>query len=305
MLSPLFIPWPLALSGAGDGTASPSIVAGDDVAPAFLTPFYSDAGVLYTPTSSGGSFVAALPVANVHDERLERIARTTDATLTSTKFETDLQTSRALGGFATLIPNASLTARVRYRLSTTAGVFTSPVYDSGFTRIFPTGLTAEDVAGSNALHTHVAATNQTGRYVLTEIDDTTNADGYLDVARFVAAGAWRIGGELGLSVGAKIGLEDETTRTKTGGGAAIYNAQRSARTYAVTVANITEAEAFANAWRMQRRLGLSGQLVFVFDANDATYGWERNILCTLRELGGLEWAQYDALNAVWGITEVL
>lgn len=75
-------------------------------------PIYSDAGALYTPTFSGGSWAAGLPLTNLADRRLAKVARSTDAALTSTTFDTDLLTARYV----------SLVALPKHTISTAGSV---------------------------------------------------------------------------------------------------------------------------------------------------------------------------------------
>ena len=58
------------------------------------SPLYNDVGVLYTPTYAGGSWTAGNPLTNLSDRRLHKVARSTNATETSTRFQVDLGVDR-------------------------------------------------------------------------------------------------------------------------------------------------------------------------------------------------------------------
>lgn len=81
--------------------------------------------MLYTPTLSGGSWEAGLPLTNLQDRRLHRVARSTDAAVASTVFTVDLGTDRAVRLVAIPKHNISAAGTVRAR-----GFLSVPVLDS-------------------------------------------------------------------------------------------------------------------------------------------------------------------------------
>lgn len=76
---------------------------------------WSDVGVLVTPTLSGGSWEADLPLTNLQDRRLHRIARSSSAAVTNTVFTADLGTDRAVRCVALVKHNLSEAGTVRAR----------------------------------------------------------------------------------------------------------------------------------------------------------------------------------------------
>lgn len=96
-------------------------------------PIYSDVGVLYTPTLSGGSWETTLPRTNLQDDRLHRVARTTNDATTSTVVAADLGVSRAMRVFGLVNHNLSAVTptngdvpRVRVR-----AFAVTPILDAG------------------------------------------------------------------------------------------------------------------------------------------------------------------------------
>jgi hypothetical protein len=255
-------------------------------APLFGWPLYSDASVTYTPTFSGGSWSASWPLTNLADRRLEKYARSADATTTNTQFETDLKVARAVSVLALPKNNFSTAATMRWRASSSAGSFGSPIYDSGWVAAWPAGVSVETANGLNVAAVHIPTSAQTARYWLCEIDDTANTNGYVEIGRVVIAGAWRPA--TGLSFGGKLGLETATKRTQTDGGVALYESYAVRRTWAFGVEHMAKAEGIGSAWKLKRLLGATGQLFFVFDTAD-TLMYERAFLCTMRELDGLSY----------------
>jgi hypothetical protein len=270
----------------------------------FGFPVYSDVGVLYSPAFSAGSWLAALPLANVQDARLAYKARSSDALATSTTFDIDLGATRDVGVLAILIPNLTKSAvpTIQWKVSTVSN-FATTVYDSTAYAPWPTSQTAEDVDGLNVWLIKVPSSVKTGRYVRCAIIDTANVDGYLDVARVIVAGAYRP--TYGISYGAKLALEVATIPTDTDGGATIYNERPIRRGYDFALNNVAESEAMANIFKMQRLLGTSRQLFFVLDETATTYLHEQSYLCTIRELGALEFAYATRYGIPFRLREVL
>lgn len=268
----------------------------------FGWPLYSDASVSYTPTFSNGSWVAALPLTNLQNRQLSKVARSTDATAASTKFDCDLGVARAVGVIALPKHNFTTAATVRVRGASDAG-FTSVVYDSGTVAGWPSGVTVEDATGINVAFWRCPTSLQTARYWRIEITDTANPAGYVELGRVVIAGGYAPSYQP--SYGALLGLESETVRTVTDGGGALYDARPVRRTQKFTIKDIGYAEAFGSAWKMQRQLSTSGQLFFVWDGDDTTYPHERCFLGVLQALSPLDYSEAAYVTAAYEVVEEL
>lgn len=178
------------------------------------------------------------------------------------------------------------------------------VYDSGWLDAWPSGVTAEDADGINVPFVHLPSSPQSARYWSIQIDDYSNADGYVDLGRLIVAGAFTP--TINLNVGAKLGLESAARREESDGGAALYEPKPVRRSVAFVLDHMQQSEAFGNAWKLQRRLGKTGQLFFVFDEDDTTYMHERSFLGVLRELTALEYPYTDGRNrSAFAIVEEL
>src|SRR5262245_42530055 len=88
-------------------------------------PIWSDVGPLGSPTLSGGSWLVALPLTNLQDRRLARVARSTNDDAASTQFDVDLTVARSIRVISLVNHNLSLAATVRVRSSNTVGNFTT------------------------------------------------------------------------------------------------------------------------------------------------------------------------------------
>jgi hypothetical protein len=179
------------------------------------------------------------------------------------------------------------------------------VHDSGYTAAIPAGLTTEDTTGLNCAWASVVASGTTAaRYWRVNIRDTTNAAGYVDVARLVVAGGYQP--TINMAPGASISLESDTTRTVSDGGAAIYDTRPLRRTARFSVINLPTSETFTQAWRVQKHLGASTQC-FVMLAPNAPHAEriEQSFLATIRELSAIEYREAAFGNLSLAVVEEL
>lgn len=260
---------------------------------AFGWPVYSDVGVTYTPVFSAGSWLAALPIANVQDRRPSKVARSTNALAASSTFRVDLGVARPVGILALVGTNLSAAATVQWKGGTSAGA--SDVYNPGALAVSFSAVSAEDRDGIDFPVVLVPAAAQTARHWECVITDTANTDGYIDIGRVIVAGKYQP--TMNWSVGANLGLEDDTERVVTEGGAALYTEKSVRRVKRMVIENLAEAEAFANLWKMQRIAGVKRQVFFITDTADTTLMHERSFLAVMRQLNGLEYP-YPLRNAV-------
>jgi hypothetical protein len=252
----------------------------------FGWPIYSDAGKAYTPTRSGGSWLAPLPLTNLSDRRLRKVARSTNLLAASTQWETDLAVARDIGVIAYPYHNLTPAATVRIRLSNVAHNFAAPVYDTGVVNVWAAGLDAENTEGMNVGFTHVPAAVQNARYQLTEWSDPTNPAGYIDIGREIIAGRWQP--SINMAPGAQLGLESATVRDETDGGATTFNVKRQRRTVRFSIEDLPFSEALTKGYVMERIAGLAGQIHFVYDPTQTTLLHHLAFTMVLRRLNGVE-----------------
>lgn len=275
-------------------------------APLWGWPIFSDVGSFYSPQITQGSWLAGLPATNVQTKQLHDVARSTDETAANTKMEFDLGVARPLRVCFTLLPNISTSgATIRWRGSDTAATFGSPLFDSTAVAAWPSGVTAEMAEHFNVWHWYVIPSETSARYVLMEIVDTSNADGYVDVARVGVCGGFQPTG-VGVSQGLKMGYEDDTVITTTDGGADTFNVKRRRRTQIGVVQQVAQAEAFLSAFRMKMQAGISGQFFWIPDPDmDASYAWQHCWLATAKEASALDFVSYNRLDVAFNNREVL
>jgi hypothetical protein len=78
-------------------------------------PNYADVNATYAPTFAGGAWSPLLPLTNLQDRRLSRVARSSSAALADTKWDIDLKTQRQVRILALLGHSISTAGKVRVR----------------------------------------------------------------------------------------------------------------------------------------------------------------------------------------------
>jgi hypothetical protein len=448
------------------------------------TPIYSDANATYTPTFSGGSWAAGLPLTNLQDRRLSKVARASSAALADTKFDIDLKTARQVRILALVGHNISTAGKVRVRgfsalpifdamdlsgftgvgtVTRSAAAFTGTdgvpmdlvgdndagaaayhkativftgngqkeitvkvrkgsapaatgalfalldvtaaayrlegritwsgsvpsvaigsahgalqasvnivddeyyltfltdavtaanthrievygagvgpanetgniyvrdivaydavtdqlVYDAGlkdaWPAVFPAGsiptyhpsyatskFTAEDAVGFPLPFVNVPSAPYSARYWRWEVQDTANAAGYVQIGRLVMAygEACTVAPKPGL----KIGWDTNSTRTDTDAYSAVYASKGIRRTVTFAFDNVDEGEAFVRSFDIQRRLGITGQLFFVYDHADVELMPRRSFLAVQRDLSPMESPVFSRFGVPFSLVEEL
>ena len=104
--------------------------------------------------------------------------------------------------------------------------------------------------------------------------------------------------------GASLGLEDLTTRSQSDGLAALYDVRGTRRRrITATLPEMTEAETFGQFWKMQKQLGISGQLFFMWAGDDGTYKHDRSFLAVFEDLSPVEQARWPRFQCPFRLVE--
>lgn len=245
-------------------------------------------------TITGGSWLSSAPVTNVATDQPSETARSTNATNASTKILADLGSTRKLRAFALCRHNLSLLAQWRILLGTTSGG--SDVLATSWTDCW--NLSAQQAAfeaigvedGSSDLPDEciimVLGAYYSARYVTIEIDDDSNADGYVEIGRAFAAGGF-IPGE-NASYGLKKLRPSQSTvgRSQSGAQWPYRNAQGGGVSFALEW--LTPAEKLV-VDEMQRQLDITNEVLYVPDIGDATATQRDGFIGLLRELGAIDY----------------
>ena len=165
--------------------------------------FYSKAPVA---TLSGGTWLAAAPLANLQQNLLSLRARSSNLLLASTKINIDLGVSNTpVRMIGVARHNLTRDALVRITAGTTPGG--TDLYSTGWIPVWPavylpedleweddnfwTGqLSDDEIVGYPSHGMHDALGNIRARYWAIEINDTANPDGYVELAHLRLGTIW-------------------------------------------------------------------------------------------------------------------
>ncbi len=249
---------------------------------------YADASTL-----SGGSYLAALPLTNLQNRQVQKVARTTDATNASTKFVIDQGSAKTVGVIALIVHNISAVGKYRIRANT-SNSFASPLYDSGWVDVWTSGaipeflleweddnfwlgtMTPEERAGYQSPLIHIPTTQQVFRYWQVEIDDTTNAAGYVNFGRLFISSVWQP--EYNYEVNNTLGYTDSTLIDTSLSGAEYFDIRPKFRTFNFELFRLSATEAYGSILDLQRVAGTSGEVLCVPDYADTDNAVRRSFV---------------------------
>ena len=234
---------------------------------------------------SGGSWLASLPLANLQNRLVQRVARSSSAALAATLFNVDFGAVKTIGVVALVVHNLSVGAKVRIRADDAAD-FVTPAYDSGWVDVWPSGLVPQDLlvweeenfwlgtlsaqarAGYQSPYIHVLSAPQTYRYWRIELDDTTNSDGYVHIGRLFMSATWTP--TINYNQGAELVYKDTTPTETSLSGAEYFDVRGKAREFSFTLEGLTDTEAYDVVLQLQRVAGISGEILQIPDLDDTT-----------------------------------
>lgn len=253
-------------------------------------------------TLSGGSWQATLPLSNLQTRTLGKVARSSNALAASTKFDIDLGAEKNIRVLSLVNHNLSLAATCKIVAAATAD-FASPIYDSGNIEVWPVvypadaldweednwwdgKYTAEQREGYTWTAVHILQSNILARYWRVEITDSGNAAGYVQIGRVFIGPAWQP--ETNMSWGLALGWQTDTELQQARSGALYFSRRTPRRVTRFSLENMTEDEALANAFELQRRAGIDAEVLYIFDPDDTVHALRRRFLARMRELSPIE-----------------
>jgi hypothetical protein len=275
----------------------------------------------FTPSiDAAGSWESDLPVANVLNPLLAKVARSTDATLTSTKLRIDLGAERDIRVVSIPQSNISTSGQVRVTLysdaaysvqvATTGWVdYWADVYEWGVRPwgtpdLFSNKFSTEESAGYPSTWYSVFSAVQNAQYIEIEIDDTSNPDGYIDLARVVLAPAWQAT-EAPLIGRTLIRWEQRSRVRRSRTGVRFVDRQPAPRVAVFGFEHINQDEAFTYPFEMARRQDLDLEVFVITDPADVEQALRRAFLGALRTLPDLTYTDGGRMAALVEIEEIL
>jgi hypothetical protein len=270
-------------------------------------------------TYSGGSWTAGLPLSNLADPVQGIVARSTNLTLASTQFVGDIGYQTIVQAIYLVAHNLSLSAKLRIRTSLAAD-FSVLVTDSGWFDAWPPVYQTDDLEweadnwfegtytekerqGYNWTRGVIFPDAEVVRYVKVEIDDATNNAGYVQIGRPFIGEAWQF--EFNMLQGASIGWETATEVSEAVSGTEYFDPKIPRRSVSFTLGRMTEGEAMAKAFEVLRRMGIDGEVMFLWDPDDTVHALRRQFLGRFREMSRIENPYLDRHRAAFSIKESL
>ncbi|MYM37267.1 hypothetical protein GTP38_23350 [Duganella sp. FT94W] len=270
---------------------------------------------------SGGSWVGTLPLANLKNRLLGKVARSTGLALASTRFDIDLGAARVSRVFQLVRHNLSMGARYRLRGSRVAD-FSTTVYDSGaafsdvWPEVYPFGTleweddswwsrryAAEEIDGYTPTLTVVMPANVLAQYWRVEIDDASNPAGYAQIGRVFIGPAWQP--TINIIYGASVKWVARSEVQEARSGAEYFDRRVPYRESAFTLSHMEQDEAFSQAFELQRRAGIDMEVVWIHDPDDTVHAIRRQYLGRMRELSAIEYPEFNLNSAAFVHKEII
>lgn len=161
----------------------------------------------------------------------------------------------------------------------------TPGYDSGWVDAWPAAwlaaTTEEDRLNVPGLAFHLPAAAQSWAYWRIDMSDPSSALGYLDLGRVFLGSVWTPA--RGMASGASPGYIDRAGVTEAADGAEYFDDQRNPRIVDFDLTAQTREAAVRKGLGMQRLLGTTGELLYIWDT-DPLYLPEWSFLARLLEL---------------------
>ncbi len=270
-------------------------------------------------TWSGGSWLAEYPAANLAVLPLARVARSTNLNLSSTQVIGTFSKLRSVQAFGLVRHNLTTASKLRLRLYQDTGR-TILLYDSGWFDTWPSSFlpgdleweddnwwdgkpTAEDIAGYAATRPIWLGAVYYARAFLLEIDDQTNAAGYVEAGLFEVSQGWQVSMLPGRDYSE--GFRFRTTFVESLGGGLNFDRQEKPRVAAGIIDNLPRDEALSRGMEMQRGADID-QVFLWFPFPDETNHWIRTaFLGRLVDPGLIPRTGVDRANFPFRVEEVL
>ena len=271
-------------------------------------------------TLSGGTWLASLPLGNLKNRLIARVARSNGTGKPATQFDIDLGRARRIGIVALMGHNLTVQAKVRIQ-GDDAADFATPLYDSGWVEVWPAGMIPQDQleweddnfwlgtlsdqarAGYNSPYLCRINSTPSLRYWRIEIDDTTNSDGYIQLGRLFLADVWQP--TYGPRVGAAISMDDTTPVEASLGGSEYFDTRSRARVYRCDIQAMNSTEAYSRVLDLQNLLGIQGEILIDPDTADAANKPRRAFVGRMRSLSPVVESSPGLFNTSFEIRELI
>lgn len=267
--------------------------------------------------ASYGSWEASLPLTNIKNRTLSKVARSTDDANASTKLRFALTKDRIVGVVAVVNHNLSTNATWRYRVYSDSG-YSTLAYDSGMLEVWPTmpvgyfeweddgfwnmRTPEEDRELFTATTIHVPSETVIAQYYQVEFFDDTNPDGYVQLGRIFVGKKYQP--TINMSLGASVGYESRTLIDEAISGSEYFDRRNSFRVARFSLGLLDASDSSLNADLMKVQ-DTDQECVFVYDADDSIGISRKSFLGRLRTLSPIEQPYATTYQTNYEIKELL
>lgn len=246
-------------------------------------------------TLSGGSWNAAAPRSNLQTRDMSQVARTTNDLAASTTFTAAWTADQSVKVVAFYNHNLTLAATVRLQFKNAAGVDQLDVTVDAWANAFagPRKPTMAEVAHYPAHHfVYILPTELTNiRSVVVSIADTSNPDEYVEIGRAWIGSGWQP--VINMIYGAGLGWEHGDAGLRADMGAYWPGTAYKLRSCRFTLAHLEPDESMQQAFDIDGRLGVSGELLFILDPTTTLNLKRWSFPARFRQLSPVEFVSYS------------
>ena len=267
--------------------------------------------------ASYGSWEASLPLTNIKNRTLSKVARSTSDANADTKFRFSLTKDRIISTVAIINHNLSTNATWRYRVYSDSG-YTTLTYDSGILEVWPTmpvgyfeweddgfwnmRTPEEDRDYLSPTTIHVPTALVVNQYYQIEFFDDANPDGYVQLGRVFVGKKYQP--TVNMSLGASVGNESRTLIDEAISGAEYFDRRNSYRVARFDLSLLDSSDSILNA-DLMKISDTDSEVVFVYDPDDAIGIGRKSFLGRLRTLSAIEQPYTQFYRTAYEIKELL
>lgn len=240
-----------------------------------LVPLDSDAATL-----SGGDW--AMDLALLQDIQPTRTVQSTDAQNASTIIKVHFTSAIAVTGLAFGKTNLGGTARLRISGASSEGALGSAGYVGSWIDAYPTTgkPTDTDLDWFDIFKTIVPGAAYAWWQI--EIDDDTNADGFVEIGRLYIGEAWQP--DYNFTYGSTIGHAALDLKNKTETGFTNTEKRGAVRYFNLSLDVVSQDDAEEFLYEFRRRLGTAGDVFVCTDPEETTKLHRKMMMATAEEM---------------------
>ncbi len=270
-------------------------------------------------TLSGGSWNASLPITNIQNRKIGKVARTSGDASGNTIIIMDMGVDQFIKVVSIVNHNLSSIAEWRITGSSVSN-FSVLDYDSGQIDVWgvvhPYGslqwglpnwwegtLSEEETEDWIPTATHILPSTVYARYWKIQFFDTTNPDGYVQIGRIFIGDGWQP--LVNMDYGSDISWNTDTGISQALSGAEYFNRTNPYRSATFKLSNLTIDEGLGNGFDLTRKAGMDKEVFFIFDPDDTIHAFRRQFLARLRKLSQIEYPYFDRTSMAFEVKELI